>query len=124
MSAGFAVISGEWKGVVLSCAAPTPSTADLRTMQVFHIKEDDREQNNMASTTEGAAQAKRLLDVVVRAKVTCSCFQGRCLTAKTCVDDLHPSPRPSLCYLSKCHRSAASTEHHGRKGVVQKVIVA
>lgn len=111
-SAGFAVISGEWKGVVLSCASPAPSAADLQTMQVFHIKEDDREQNNMAGTVIGDIQAKRLLEVVVAAKVTCSCFQGRCLTATTCVNDSGGWPR---------HRNS---EHHGRKAVLQRVIVA
>ena len=66
----------------------------------------------MAQSAVGKLQAKRLLEVVVKAKVTCSCFQGRCLTKDTCKDDSG----------GWRHRSS---EHHGnRKEVLQKVIVA
>ena len=61
-----------------------------------------------------AVQAKRLLEVVVKAKVACSCFQGRFLTLR----------RPAKMTVEGgwCHRSS---EHHGnRKEVLQKVIVA
>lgn len=122
VSAGFAIISGEYKGVVLSCAGPLPSTADLQTMQVFHIKEDDREQHNLAGTPEGITQAKRLLELVVKAKLTCSCFQGRCLTSKTCVDDQGDWHRRRTWGSSS--NLSRSVEHHARKGVLQKVIVA
>ena len=36
----------------------------------------------MAQSAVGKLQAKRLLEVVVKAKVTCSCFQGRFLTLR------------------------------------------
>ena len=117
-SAGYAIISGEWKGVVLSCAAPAPSAADLKTMQIFHIKEDDREQNNVAQSAIGKLQARRLLEVVVKAKVTCSCFQGRCLTKETCAND-------SGGWRHRSSELRGSGEHHGnRKEVLQKVIAA
>ena len=46
------------------------------------------------ASSEGAVRAVRelrgkpgLLEVALKAKVTCSCFQGRCLTKDTCAND-------------------------------------
>ena len=99
---------------MLSCAAAAPSAADLKTMQIFHIKEDDREQNNVAQSAVGKLQAKRLLEVVVKAKVTCSCFQGRFLTLR----------RPAKMTVEGGWRHRSSEHHGNRKEVLQKVIVA
>ena len=105
--------------MVLSCAAAAPSAADLKTMQVFHIKEDDREQTNLAQSAVGKLQASRLLDVALKAKVTCSCFQGRCLTKDTCENDNGND-------WARRHRSGEhqGTHHGNRKEVLQKVIAA
>ena len=65
----------------------------------------------------GKLQARRLLELAVTAKVTCSCFQGRCLTKETCVND-----DGGWRATGAGHRSS---EHHGnRKEVLQKVIAA
>ena len=93
--------------------------SDLKTMQVFHIKEDDREQTNLAQSAVGKLQASRLLDVALKAKVTCSCFQGRCLTKDTCENDNGND-------WARRHRSGEhqGTHHGNRKEVLQKVIAA
>ena len=68
----------------------------------------------MAQSAVGKLQAKRLLEVVVKAKVTCSCFQGRFLTLR----------RPAKMTVEGGWRHRSSEHHGNRKEVLQKVIVA
>ena len=73
--AGFAVVSGDWKGIVPKCGALEPSEDDLQSMLVFHLPTDWPEKNNLAGTAAGQDQAKRLLGLVLDAKLSCGCYQ-------------------------------------------------
>ena len=73
---GFAVVSGMWKGIVPRCTGPAPSAADLQRMYVYHLTHSaEPETESLHTTTTGQREAERLLDLVVRAELTCQCFQ-------------------------------------------------
>ena len=73
---GFAVVSGMWKGIVPRCTGPAPSAADLQRMYVYHLAHSaEPETESLHTTTTGQREAERLLDLVVRAELTCQCFQ-------------------------------------------------
>lgn len=74
---GFAVVSGEWKGIVPHCAGldRKPSAADLPSMRVFHLPSDWAETSDLARTARGRLQAQRLLGLVLDAKLSCGCYQ-------------------------------------------------
>ena len=70
---GFAVVSGDWKGVVMHCAGDRPGPRDMKNMRVYNLPNDPAEEKNVASTEVGTSQAKRLLDLVTAANVSCEC---------------------------------------------------
>ena len=74
---GFAVVSGDWKGIVPHCAAldRKPSAADLPSMLIFHLPSDRAEAADLARTAPGKLQAQRLLGLVLEAKLSCGCYQ-------------------------------------------------
>ena len=75
---GFAVVSGDWKGIVPHCAdldQRKPSAADLPSMLVFHLPSDWAEAADLARTARGRLQAQRLLGLVLEAKLSCGCYQ-------------------------------------------------
>ena len=74
---GFAVVSGDWKGIVPHCAGldRKPSAADLSSMRVFHLPSDWAETSDLARTARGRLQAQRLLGLVLDANLTCGCYQ-------------------------------------------------
>jgi hypothetical protein len=74
---GFAVVSGDWKGIVPHCAGSDrkPSAADLPSMRVFHLPSDWAETSDLARTARGRRQAQRLLGLVLDAKLSCGCYQ-------------------------------------------------
>ena len=72
---GFAVVSGDWKGIVPHCAGLKPSAADLPSMRVFHLPSDWAETSDLARTARGRLQAQRLLGLVLDANLTCGCYQ-------------------------------------------------
>ena len=74
---GFAVVSGDWKGIVPHCAGldRKPSAADLPSMRVFHLPSDWAETSDLARTARGRLQAQRLLGLVLDANLTCGCYQ-------------------------------------------------
>ena len=74
-SSGFAVVSGDWKGIVPHCAGAKPSAADLPSMRVFHLPSDWAETSDLARTARGRLQAQRLLGLVLDANLTCGCYQ-------------------------------------------------
>ena len=77
MVSGFAVVSGDWKGIVPHCAGldRKPSAADLPSMRVFHLPSDWAETSDLARTARGRLQAQRLLGLVLDANLTCGCYQ-------------------------------------------------
>ena len=74
---GFAVVSGDWKGIVPHCAGldHKPSAADLPSMRVFHLPSDWAETSDLARTARGRLQAQRLLGLVLDANLSCGCYQ-------------------------------------------------
>ena len=74
---GFAVVSGDWKGIVPHCAGldRKPSAADLPSMRVFHLPSDWAETSDLAHTARGRLHAQRLLDLVLDANLSCRCYQ-------------------------------------------------
>ena len=76
-SSGFAVVSGDWKGIVPHCAGldHKPSAADLPSMRVFHLPSDWAETSDLARTARGRLHAQRLLGLVLDANLSCRCYQ-------------------------------------------------
>lgn len=73
---GYAVVSGDWKGIVPHCASDhRPSVADLRSMRVYHLPSDWAETADLARTAQGKRHALRLLGLVLEARLSCRCYQ-------------------------------------------------
>ncbi len=69
----YALRSGNWKLVVANCTNGEPKLSDVA--QIFDLSTDPFEKNDLAKTQAGEAQAMALKNMVVDAKVTCTCFQ-------------------------------------------------
>jgi arylsulfatase A-like enzyme len=75
LASGYAVVVGDWKRVVGHCVSSqhVPSKADK--FEIYNLASDPFEQNNLAQTAEGKQAGNHMLDIVLKAGVSCNCFQ-------------------------------------------------
>lgn len=74
--AGYSIRTGDYKGVVAHCADASslkPSSEDK--FEVYNLREDPFEMNDIAGTAAGKAQIEGFLDVLRAQNVTCKCYQ-------------------------------------------------